>query len=92
MGDDLTGRSVTYHTFLLYDQDVWRYLQVGEKTRYRADKQVLGKKKISWSELAVGQRIQVRAKVLYEKSTWRDENPDMTITVQEVKVLKPKKA
>ena len=66
--------------------------QVGEKTRYRADKQVLGKKKISWSELAVGQRIQVRAKVLYEESTSGDENADMTITVQEVKVLKPKKA
>ena len=29
LSDDLTGRSVTYHTFLLYDQDVWRYLWEG---------------------------------------------------------------
>ncbi len=29
LGDDLTGRSVTYQTFLLYDQDVWRCLWEG---------------------------------------------------------------
>ncbi len=66
--------------------------EVGERTRYRADKKVLGKKKISWSELAVGQRI--RVKIRAERSEEPSENGEQAISVSvlEVKVVKPKKA
>ncbi len=66
--------------------------QVGERTRYRADKKVLGKKKISWSELAVGQRIRVKVKADVDEATSEDGKQIVKIRVLEVKVLKPKKA
>ncbi len=77
MVDDKSEQKIVFH--------------VGEKTRYRADKKALGKKKISWSELAVGQRIRVKAKVVREEPISEDEKPAIKVTVLEVKVLKPKK-
>ena len=66
--------------------------EVGERTRYRADKKVLGKKKISWSELAVGQRIRVKVEAVRDEETSEDGEQTLKVTVLEVKVLKPKKA
>ncbi len=80
--------------FLMVDEKSEQQIifHVGERTRYRADKKVLGKKKISWSELAVGQRIRVKAKVSREEPASEEEEQAIKVTVLEVKVLKPKKA
>lgn len=80
--------------FLLVDEKTEKKIvfQVGERTHYRADKKVMGKKKISWAQLAVGQRLRVKIKAVRNETAAEDAEPAFEVTVLEVKVIKPKKA
>jgi hypothetical protein len=59
----------------------------GETTKLRADKKVLGKKKIEWGDLAVGQRVRITFAMPRELP--QDLSID-DIEVLEIKVIQPK--
>ncbi|MFQ5739767.1 MAG: hypothetical protein ACE5JX_12210 [Acidobacteriota bacterium] len=68
-------------TFLVVDEKTgrsWNFA-LGEKTKFKGNKKVLGKKQISWSDLQVGHRVKVK---------FHEFNKE----VVEIKVLKPKKS
>ena len=71
--DERTGQAYTF--------------TLGEKTRFRADKKVMGKKKIAWSELAEGHRVRVTVKLPQTRATEVDA---LSLEVTEIKVIKPK--
>ena len=71
--DERTGQAYTF--------------TLGERTRFRADKKVMGKKKIEWSELEEGHRVRVTVKVPQNSATKVDP---LSLDVREIKVIKPK--
>ncbi len=71
--DERTGQAYTF--------------TLGERTRFRADKKVMGKKKIAWSELAEGHRVRVTVKLPQTRATQVDA---LSLEVTEIKVIKPK--
>ena len=60
---------------------------LGERTKFRADKKVMGKKKIAWSELEEGYRVRVTVKLPQTRATEIDA---LSLEVREIKVIKPK--
>ena len=72
--DEKSGQSLTF--------------ALGEKTKLRADKKVLGKTKISWSDLETGHRVRVKFVL---PSVQVAELSIHDIEVKEIKVLKPRR-